>query len=307
MNDKNFDSLKNLKAPDSWIENAMNIPKIQEKKPIFFIRYSRSLAAVACLVLVCTISLLVVLNKGDGSVLVVDPDFETTVKDVTENTTSESVAQTDSLTDAQNDKNDKKKPVDKTGNTNGSAPHESTEEAEKPTDSQDKKPVKPTDKPVVKPTAPTDKEEKPTDPPETLPVPTVRPTRPPNSKPPIKPVNRPNTPGDPMTPPPTEGDPSTPGKPGSPGVPSVPSQDITFSIVVDEYFLTSSEKILCAIIDPDNNELYSELTAYVYRKGSSVLASVSLETNELTLTGEYTCYFYSSNGYYIGSDRSYVE
>ena len=31
MKDFNFDKLKNIKTPDSWIENAVNIPNVQKK------------------------------------------------------------------------------------------------------------------------------------------------------------------------------------------------------------------------------------------------------------------------------------
>ncbi len=304
MNDKNFDSLKNLKAPDSWIENALNIANVQDvqkEKPIFFIRYSRSLAAVACLVLVCTISLLVVLNKGDGPVLVVDPDFETVVTDDTNSEnktqTEHSIDATEKTNDKKDDKENSKETVSDSSGINGGAPLEGTEKPEKPTQSQNTKPVKPTDKPE---TTPSDKEEKPTDPPEVLPAPTVKPTRPPNSKPEMKPVNRPGAPSDPMTPPPTEGNPTKPNLPGA------PVYDVTFSITVDEYFLTSDEIIFCTIISPKEETVLIDEIANIRPYGSSAIASITIPREKLLYSGEYTCYFYSSNGYYIGSANEYL-
>lgn len=310
MNDKNFDSLKNLKAPDSWIENALNIANaqdVQKEKPIFFIRYSRSLAAVACLILVCTISLLVVLNKNDGSVPAIDPDYETVLTDSTDNEDDSQTEHQSDATEKTNDKKDKNS-ITETVTTNGGAPHESTEKPQKPTQSQNTKPVKPTDKPE---TTPTDKDENPTDAPEVLPSPTVKPTRPQNSKPDMKPVNRPGNPGDPTNRPGSPGDPMKPrptegdGEGGAPTVPGVP-YDVTFAITVDSYYLTSDEIIYCTLISPNNETVLIDKVADIVPYGSRAIASVSVSVLDLMHTGEYTCYFYSSNGYYIGSANEYV-
>lgn len=303
MNDKNFDSLKNLKTPDSWIENALNIPKAQaqEKKPIFFIRYSRQLVAVACLVLVCTVSLFVVLNKGDESVLVVDPNHSETQaekNDASENGRGDSPDTT--KTDKKENKKKKPQSIIQSilDNLNGGAPHESTEHSEKPTQSQDNDTQKPTQKPSVRPTKPSDGSVKPTDVPQSTTAPSEKPTTP-STQPPYQEPSSPMPPGDPQAPPPTESIPTKPGAPGS------PAQGLVFSLVVSKHFLTSGEQILCAVMNPDGSPLIEDVPVNISPYGESAMAYISIYSNQLTQSGNHTCYFYSSSGYYIGECYSY--
>lgn len=302
MDDKNFDSLKNLKAPDSWIENALSIPAMQEKKPIFFIRYSRSLMAVACLILVCTISLIVVLNKGDKPVLVVDPQYETTQQDETEN------GENDTQNNNDNDKNNNKKPAPTNSKDNGDAPHEGTVAAtQNSTDKQEKPTQKPTTKPVIGPQRPTEKPESPTED-KVLPTPTVRPTAPVSVKPTTKPIHRPDAPVEP-----TEGTPTSPGgpmtPPGQDGSGYQPPATVSeeFRIAVDEYYLTSSEKILCTLVDSNSTEIIVDAVADVYKIGTTTYASYTVYKSDIPYSGVYTCYFSSDRGYYIHGITMYLK
>lgn len=289
MNDKNFDSLKNLKAPDSWIENALNIPNIENTsiKPIFFIRYSRSIAAVACLVLVCTISLFVALNKGDSNVLVVNPNHNETQE--THNASTENNSSADKNDSKKNDKkkhqsvfeiiSDKINGTESTQSTNGTENTKNTENSEKPSESA---------KPTLEPTEAA--------------TPSVKPSEKPESTTPEQPK-----PTDYFEP--TEFVPSTdgydPNDPLLPGTPPVIS-DLTFSIVVDAKYLSSSEIIYCSIMNPNGYPVCYDVEVSLRRYGDNALASYTLSSSQIEVTGKYTCYFYTSFGNYLGDDYQYA-
>ncbi|MBE6824593.1 MAG: hypothetical protein E7513_04535 [Ruminococcaceae bacterium] len=171
MNKINFDSLKNLKAPESWIENAANIPQTVEKeKPvlIFFLKHSRSLATVACLVLICSVSLTIYLTQ-DRNVLPIDLNYgqaeatqkthsptdyssdnqnsnESIIKETQSNNETAYIEPTEKA-DSNPSQNHITDNTDDDNGTNGGAPHEDSTQSptQKPTD-------KPTTSPSVKPT-----------------------------------------------------------------------------------------------------------------------------------------------------------
>lgn len=320
MEDKNFDSLKNLKAPDKWIENALNIEKVhanvqaQEKKPVFFIRYSRQLAAVACLVLVCTISLFVALNKGDNNVLVVDPNSgntQTEKNDVNGNETENSSDV--KKPDNKKDKNKKPHSIIESilNNLNGGAPHEGTENEEstqKPTHPQNEDSHKPTQKPATGPTKPSQGEVEPTDTPENT-TPVVKPTTPhappATQAPPTQKPTKPSTPGKPQAPgsTPDPDDPNTGGAPATP--PETPPVDSDFSAIVDRYYLTSEKTLYCAVLAPDGSTLVSDVPAELYPYGNSAIATYTLDKHQITQTGQYTCFFYTFD-YYVCTTYLYI-
>ena len=69
MNKVNFDSLKNIKAPEAWLEKAAVIPETSVKKSAFPVMYR--VAAAASLVLVSVIGLLVFLmHQGSDGVVI---------------------------------------------------------------------------------------------------------------------------------------------------------------------------------------------------------------------------------------------
>lgn len=70
MKNFNFNSLQNLPTPESWIENALNIPEKEEQKPavIPFWRKPRVIAAVASLILVSALSVALFLSMNNAPV-----------------------------------------------------------------------------------------------------------------------------------------------------------------------------------------------------------------------------------------------
>ena len=55
MSEFNFDSMKNIDIPESWVDSALNVEK-QPKSPIPFLKYSKIIAFAASIVLVCSLS-----------------------------------------------------------------------------------------------------------------------------------------------------------------------------------------------------------------------------------------------------------
>lgn len=278
MKDMNFNNLKNLKAPENWIENAINIPQAEskQKSPVIF-RYTRVIAAVACLVLVCTVSLVLFFTR-DTNILPIDPDY----------TQSENVTNNDDNSNAQEEQNGKNSHKnDKKPTNNGDAPleDETSEHGESTSKSEDatttkppketQKPNKPTQNPSA--TEPSDDTEDPPDPPY-------------------------EEPSDPSWEEPSE-EPTESIDPGSP--PEAPPGSIS---AVFSTFIPKSEytggNVYCKIIDSNGNllgdsNLYSrEHRASVagYTKDSYLLEYNASSKGVVTQPGYYTCYFYDSNG-----------
>ena len=297
MNDKNFDSLKNLKAPESWIENAINIPNAQEKpKPVFFLRYSRSLASVACLVLVCIITLIIALDR-DENVLTIEPSYETVTTDATVNN------ETQNFTDATESViSETNKPTTSNGE-NGGAPFEGTID----NDSSANKPTTPTQKPNSDPTSSNETDVSPTESPVIKPtnLPTVKPTKPPTEKPSVRPPdedspNNPQSPGSPGDPyePPTEGEEATPG---------IPDSNVFYTSFSTRY-LDSSMQIYCSVQGPDGNLVVNYDQATVYNTDKYLAyVSYTLPSYAITKSGRYYCNFYTANGEHICSSSIYVQ
>ncbi len=292
MNDKNFDSLKNLKAPESWIENAINIPEAQEKpNPVFFLRYSRSLAAVACLVLVCAISLIIALNR-DENVLPIEPSNETVTTDTTVN--NETQKPTEGAESAASENN---KPTTNSNGENGGAPFEGDVD-------DDSSPNKPTTSPLKPGTDPTstDGSTGPTQAPDEKPtnLPTVKPTKPPTEKPTVKPTNSPQAPVEP-------GDPFKPSEGGEGAIPGTPDSNIFYTSFPIRY-LDESMQIYCSVQDPDGNLVVNYDQATVYNTDNYLAyVSYTLPNYVITKSGRYYCNFYTAYGEFICSSRIYVQ
>ncbi len=317
MNDKNFDSLKNLKAPDSWIENAMQIPKLQEKKPIFFIRYSRHLMAVACLVLVCAVSLIIVLQKDDGKILVVDPDLQTTVTE--HHTETKNTIETESSTDSKENNtqtNKENTPIQNTVTENGGAPHEDTQNAVTPTENENTQETEnptdviPTDSPIVETENeyldPTQSYTEPVDGSEGDISPTIRPTTPKPTKPSIKPVNKPQSkPQAPESPIPPDTEHNPP-----PSIDETISQSMGTSFFV---YKTQGTNFYCLVFDPDgkllgDDDLFSEKRKTVVAADytDSMFINYYPEHHyKLTKLGRYTYLLYDENGKLL--QQTYIE
>lgn len=209
MRKVNFENLKNLNTPQNFIDNAINIPA-QAKKPLpFVVKHSRTIAAVAALVLVCTVSLTVYFTQ-DRITPPVDPDYTETQK----STASTSAVNEQESTATQTET---KEEQTSSQSTNGNEPFESQSGATTPTTSnivtmptssqtnlstqsssgqpQSSKPsggrldsgvpVKPNSVPNSKPT--TSPNTEPTE------KPVVNPTQAPTTKPTVKPTQAPET------------------------------------------------------------------------------------------------------------------
>ena len=67
MDKYNFDQLKNIKVPENWIKNALNVPNEPPKRPLAPVRIYRFAAGIAACVVIAaavTISLMFGINKN---------------------------------------------------------------------------------------------------------------------------------------------------------------------------------------------------------------------------------------------------
>ena len=157
MNKVNFDNLKNIEAPEKWIENAINIPNTEQKKSpilaLFSTKSSRLIAAAACLILVSAVALTIFLTQ-DRVTPPIDPNFSVT----------EPAVETQDVTQAQSDSSEQTPSSgDNKSDTTSSSEYEKTEPTESSTTAQNgisnstqhnstNAVVKPTAKPVEKET-----------------------------------------------------------------------------------------------------------------------------------------------------------
>lgn len=168
--------MKNFNTPDEWVEKAREIPeRFKKSTPFLFFPTSRSFAAIASLVLVCSISVLFFLLKPDDGILPVAPNatlsYETENYEPTDSTYETGKPQnldeyvnTEPTESQQNSKNPTAvSPTQKPTNST-----EQSESTQKPTDSR------PTTKPPEKPTESQSPTDKPTEKP--MQEPTQKPT-----------------------------------------------------------------------------------------------------------------------------------
>ena len=301
VNDKNFDSFKNLKTPQKWIDNAINIPNTKKKSaPVFFIKYSKYIVAAACLVLVCAVSILVYSSNNKANIpLAKSPDVTQHENGEVEQKPSQP-QNSGSSHNALQDNNDKNTPSkndtekpDKQSQDDANKAESETEEATKEKDETQEEPTNKDES-----SSETPPEEESTDPPKDNPT-----------EKPSKPSNKPKPPAPPIKPG-TDG--STPGNPGSPSTPSRPGGSVpddgyaTFSIEIDTKYLTSGETIYCTITDQSNNTIISDSPVYVYRSGNTAYASYELYLWNVPYSGYYTCHFFTYDNN-IDSDTEYIS
>lgn len=78
MNEFDFEKLKNIKIdfPESWVENALDIPSKEHKKPapILFYRYAAGIAA--CVVMGLAVILTMIFGIGKNNVSLTKPDTD---------------------------------------------------------------------------------------------------------------------------------------------------------------------------------------------------------------------------------------
>lgn len=197
MNEKNFDSISKFEVPKSWIDDALNVPQNHVKKPLPLIKFSRTIMAVACFILVCGISVALYFVTDDSSI----PPVRT--PDSSQSINAETTKKDSGINESENKDSENKESINQgdsasqSPSTQNSHPERSEDEIQDSTDAlkkPDKNPdKKPSDKPNKNPIE--DNQEKPvqTDAPEN---PIVTPTEDEDKKPedqkPTAPVERPS-------------------------------------------------------------------------------------------------------------------
>ena len=138
MNGKNFDSFKNLKAPQEWIDNAINIQNSDKKTtPVFFVKYSRFIAAAACLVLVCIVSIFMYSSHNKTNIPVDSISNNQTDKtDITDNKNNTDNKINHNTENEDNDKNNNHK-----DNNNGVTDQDGSKNKPQGTHSNNTKPL----------------------------------------------------------------------------------------------------------------------------------------------------------------------
>ena len=340
MKKVNFDSLTNLKAPESFIENAINATKTQKKKPLVFIKYSRALAAVACLVIMCAVSLGVYF-KEDRVTPPIDPSFivETGNSKDSENTqyTDKNIKET-----LKNDKDfDKENAQNSVTYNKPTTESETIEPSEKPSsttkpteDSKDEPTVGPT-KPSesAKPSESTNTNEIPTSSPPLKPGtnPTTKPTKPSDKPKPTLPDSSSQDPNYPAAPPPEQSPDSTDGTPELPSVsPPISKPDYAaireyksvhdYCEIVDYIetkHLTGSKRVYCIVKKRGagnqwlgGDDWFSPehiCTTWKEKNGYTYFAYSITNTYNITESGEYLYLIYNENGQGFYSKYIYVN
>lgn len=297
MNDKNFDSFRNLKAPQKWIENAVNIPNTAKKAtPVFFLKYSRQLTTVACLVLVCTISLAFYFMHDNTAPIAKKPQPTHSSETIAD---SNDYQPQDKTPDNKNNDNNNENfdiIIPETNSTNN--------KPEKPSENQKPaKPTQPQEPSFENPTAPLEPTKPTIEPTE----PTTQPTQAPSNpmKPPTQPpTEEPTVPTDdspPASPPPASPPPSNPGE-GSSGA------DCTFYTCFPSSLLDSSNIVFCSVVDPDGKYVIQRAQANIDNMyAGAVYVSYNLPSYAFTKSGRYVCNFYSADHTYICSCIEYFR
>ena len=320
MNEKNFNSISQFEVPKSWIDGALDVPSSHTKKPFPFINLTRTIAAVACFVLVCGLSVALYFMTDDSSIPPVkSPDF--TNSQYVDDSCYTGESDTDSTQNNKKpDKNVSVNPTssgshfekneDKNENNSGShpEPNEKPTKPQKPTTNKPDKPDStqyPTNvDPPIDP-LPTNPEYEPPSEPEyepptesftegtgEWPSPTEGPTRP---KPPYQPTEEPTESGKPPWVTPTV-KPTTPTKPNY--------DDISIVENFGKNRVEAAINIYCAIYDSNGNllgdsDLYasSHLTVKGITNGSRVYIHYYVyRMLEIPKSGTYTYVFYNSYG-----------
>lgn len=73
MSEFNFDKLKNIDIPTTWVDKALDVSPKTDKPPVVFLNFKRFATAVACLLVVCFVALIPFLFKNSNNLLSVEP------------------------------------------------------------------------------------------------------------------------------------------------------------------------------------------------------------------------------------------
>lgn len=315
MNEKNFNSISQFEVPKSWIDNALSVPATHKKKPFPLIKLTRTLAAVACLVLVCGISVALYFMINDSSIPPVKDPFVTenkiidgssdTVQTDNINKENEDSSENNSINKAENEAtsgSDITNVEDNTQNGTGSHP-EPNEEPQKPTTNVPDKPQNPEttvpsedDTNGSEPVAPTQEESSDsTTPDDPIQAPTEGPL-------PSEPTEKPKPPWVAPTENPTIGpviDPTV-----TPTIIQNPNYNKMILVLIGEKRVAAAKSIYCALYDENNrmigdSNMYS--SSHIAYKGSTKGGRTEVyyypyhNTNILE-GGTYTYVFYNENG-----------
>lgn len=299
MNDMNFDSLLNLTTPQSFIDKALSIEAKEQKPKVLFSAYfNRTLGAVACLVLICILSVTLFSLTHNNSTLTAQPQGPTTHVDNTESTDSKNEYSNDNRNDSSALIPDVFEQVEET----------------KPTQSNDNK--KPTQKPQNSTQAqnPTDAKE------PTSSSPDVDPSEPVSQKPtdsdPYYPTE--SAPQEPETP-----VPSGPGDDDADVDPSeasteppivTPTQNVYCQGMFSSSLLKDSDKVYCMLYNSNgtpmgNDYLYSNkrLATIIINDGDKATVAYNATAKGIALSsGRYTYKFYTSRGTVVYTGAVYV-
>lgn len=290
MNDMNFDSLLNLTTPQSFIDKALSIEAKEQKPKVLFSAYfNRTLGAVACLVLICILSVTLFSLTHNNSTLTAQPQGPTTRVDNTESTDSKNEYNNDNRNDGPALIPDVFEQVEET----------------KPTQSNDNK--KPTQKPQNSTQA-----QNPTDAPPDTPEDPSNPHGHPNSSGKPSEIEPPNPNGS-VIPPENETQPVE-ILPTEPGDPFKPVEIITtIYITVPSGSIKDSENIYCMLYDSNeaivgNSYIYSaQRKCTVSLIGSTALISYSPISKGIYYeSGTYIYKFYTSSGKIMASGSIYL-
>lgn len=77
MSEFNFDKLKNLEIPDTWVDGALEVPPCSNKPPVIFVNLKRVITAVACLLVVCVLSIPIFIYTQKSDILSAQPTVVT--------------------------------------------------------------------------------------------------------------------------------------------------------------------------------------------------------------------------------------
>ncbi len=299
MNDKNFNSISKFSVPQSWIDGALNAKSTFSKKPLPFIRFTRTFAAVASIILVCGIGIAVYFLSDNSSIPPIKPTKDILVSQIVETSDSST----------ENGEEETQKKNQKPTSSSPFHPEESENQSDNETNPQ-QKPVKPT-KPSHKPS------ENLPDTPSTDTIPgctdapdigsTANPTIPPDNSEPSEPVL------------PSEEEPpwEDPTVLEPPWV--VPTVKPTLSPYYNDYVTANVstskvdelKRVYCKFVDSNGSVLGdSNLYSSSHRAQVSILSNTKLKVwyypyqqNIITKAGYYTYYFYNNKGevLYTGS------
>lgn len=282
MRKVNFNNLDNLEIPDSWADKAVKIPETAKKSPLLFFNKTRSLVAVASIVLVCLVSISAYfLTLNNNKVPIDNKDPVSTQAQVTEDKTSKPTKpeETKEASTANLNTPSTCTPSNNTQETESVTTCEPYEE-EKTEDNSSKPSLKPNSKPSAnqnqKPTAPTKK-------------PTQKPTQKPTT------IQTDNTSQEPSTPP------QKPRPTENPDNPScTPNSVPVCTGGVDEKVLLGSETVYFSIKPKDSIEIESPEAENYYPaniscryNGIAILNFNPVNSGLVNQSGEYVFYFYN--------------